>query len=276
VSLRDEVFKLDPVLWCQETLNLEPDPWQSEVLRSNSKRILLLCSRQAGKSFTCGLLATHTAIYQPGSLILCISPTLRQSSELLHTISRIYGTPDQPVPSTAESALKIELKNGSRIICLPGKEQNVRGYAGVSLLIIDESARVPDDMYFSLRPFLAVSRGRMVCSSTPFGKRGWYFREWTEGLGWERHQITALQCPRITPEFLDQERKSMPQAAFDAEYMCVFGESTDSVFGYDLVAGAVSKDIEPLDCGVEEWQISMSDWIISRAQTWLMKWTTAA
>lgn len=252
LSLRQAAYGLDPVLWCQSNLNLQLDDWQKAVLRSTSKRILLCCSRQSGKSFTCALLACWTAIYQPGSLIICISPTLRQSSELLHTILRIYGT-DPPVPCISESALKLELENKSRIISLPGQEQTVRGFANVRLLVVDEAARVPDDLYYGVRPFLAVSGGRMVCASTPFGKRGWYFKEWSEGEGWEKHQITALQCPRITPEFLDQERRSMPQAAFDAEYMCHFGESEDSVFSYDLVSGAISREVEPLDCGVEEW-----------------------
>ena len=71
---------LDPVVWCREALRLEPDPWQAEVLRSDSKRILLNCSRQSGKSTITSALALHTATYQEESLVLCLSPTLRQSS----------------------------------------------------------------------------------------------------------------------------------------------------------------------------------------------------
>jgi len=103
--------------------------------------------------------------------VLCLSPTLRQSGELLRNVSHFYGQ-EPTVPSTAESALKLELENGSRIISLPGKEQNVRGYAGVSLLIVDEAARVSDDLYYSVRPMLAVSSGRLIALSTPFGTRG--------------------------------------------------------------------------------------------------------
>ena len=137
-------------------MGFTPDPWQTEVLRSDSKRILLNCSRQSGKSTVTAIMALHTGLYRPGSLILCLSPTLRQSGELFHNVSRFYGV-DPAVPSKSESALKLELENGSRIISLPGKEQNVRGYAGVTLLIVDEAARVPDDLYYAVRPMLAVS-----------------------------------------------------------------------------------------------------------------------
>jgi len=238
---------LDPVLWADGALGFNADPWQAEVLRSNSKRQLLNCSRQSGKSSICALLALWTAIYRPGSLILCLSPSLRQSSELFHTVARFYGALAEPVAAEAESALRLELANESRVISLPGQESTVRGYAGVSLLIVDEAARVPDDLYYSIRPMLAVSNGRLIALSTPWGRRGWFFKEWTEGQGWQRHQITADQCPRISPNFLEEERRSMPKAWFEAEYYCTFTESEDSVFGYDEVMAAISADVEPLE-----------------------------
>jgi hypothetical protein len=136
---------------------------------------------------------------------------------------------------------------------LPGKEQNVRGYASVSLLVVDEAAQVPDDFYYSVRPMLAVSGGRMIALSTPFGRRGWFCREWEEGQGWERHAITAHQCPRISKEFLAEEQRSMPDPWFRAEYLCEFTDTEDSVFSYDQVMGASSDEVEPLDLEVMEW-----------------------
>jgi hypothetical protein len=35
----------------------------------------------------------------------------------------------------------------------------IRGYSGIKLLILDEAARVPDDIYRAVRPMLAVSAG---------------------------------------------------------------------------------------------------------------------
>src|SRR5690242_19899699 len=73
---------LDPVAFAIERLGFTPDPWQAKLLRSPSKRHLLNCSRQAGKSTTTSILALHTAIYVPGSLTLLVSPSQRQSREL--------------------------------------------------------------------------------------------------------------------------------------------------------------------------------------------------
>ena len=59
-----------------------PDKWQSDFLQSVSKRVLLNCSRQSGKSTVTSVMALHKAIYSAGSLILLLSPSLRQSLEL--------------------------------------------------------------------------------------------------------------------------------------------------------------------------------------------------
>jgi len=196
-------------------LGLDPDPWQAEVLRSDAKRILLNCSRQSGKSTITAALALHTAMFQAGSLVLCLSPTLRQSSELFRNVSRFYGV-DPSVPSRSESTLRLELENGSRIVSLPGQEQTVRGYAGVSLLVVDEAARVPDGLYYSVRPMLAVSDGRLIALSTPFGNRGWFYEAWHSSETWKKWEIPASRCPRISEEFLEEERRVRGQLLVSA------------------------------------------------------------
>src|SRR5262245_28223942 len=69
---------------------LAPDTWQAQLLRSAAQRMLLLCSRQAGKSQTAAALALKAALLQP-SLVLLLSPTQRQSGELFRDkVLRLY------------------------------------------------------------------------------------------------------------------------------------------------------------------------------------------
>lgn len=154
-----------------------------------------------------------------------------------------------PIPPVEESALRVELQNGSRIISLPGTEATVQGFSGVRLLVVDEAARVPDDLYFAIRPMLAVSGGRLICLSTPFGKRRFFFEEWTQGAGWERITITGADCPRIPPAFLEEERAHLGEWWFRQEYLCEFVETEDQVFGHDLVAQALTPEVTPLFVG---------------------------
>jgi hypothetical protein len=227
-------------------LGLEPDPWQERLLRSTSDRVLLNCSRQSGKSTMTGIIALHRALYHPGSLILCLAPALRQSQELFGKIAGFYRDLGRPVSALGERKLSLELENGSRIVTLPGSEKTIRGFSGAALLILDEASRVADELYFAVRPMLAVSGGALMMLSTPYGKVGVFFEEWTEGKGWERYEVPAAECPRISGEFLAEERTSLPARVFRQEYECSFEETEDQVFSYEEIERAMTDEIRPL------------------------------
>jgi len=237
---------LDPALMGAR-IGMLLDPWQVDVLRATEKQMILLCSRQSGKSTVSSLLALHEAMYRAPALVLLLSPSLRQSQELFRKVMDAYhGIGGSAVPVAEESALRLELTNGSRIIALPGKEATIRGYSGVSLLIEDEASRVPDDLYQAIRPMLAVSGGKIVLLSTPWGKRGHFFVEWSQGgPEWKRVEITAHDCPRISPEWLQAERRAIGDLAFRQEYLCEFIETEDAVFSYADIEATVTPDVQP-------------------------------
>jgi hypothetical protein len=118
-------------------------------------------------------------------------------------------------------------------------------------LIIDEASRVSDALYYSVRPMLAVSGGDIMLLSTPFGKRGFFFEEWTSGADWLKVKVTAYQCPRISREWLEAERKAIGEWWFAQEYLCEFVDTTDQVFTYEDVMRAVTSEVKPLFGGLE-------------------------
>jgi hypothetical protein len=226
---------------------LPPDPWQAAVLTSQVPRLLLNCSRQSGKSTTTATLALWTAFYQAPALVLLLSPGLRQSGELMRKVLDTYRALGRPLHADAESALRLELPNGSRLVALPGTEATVRGYSGVKLLVIDEASQVPDGLYYALRPMLAVSGGRLIALSTPFGKRGWWYEAWANGgAEWQRVHIRADQCPRISADFLASERLSLPPPIYRQEYEGSFEEIDGSVFQAEHILAALDADLPPL------------------------------
>jgi hypothetical protein len=203
-------------------LGLEPVPWQAEVLEAGHPRLLLNCCRQAGKSTAVALLGLAEAVFVPFTTVLLLSRSHRQSTELFRIVVGFYrrlGSPLQ-VRLTAE---ELQLSNHSRIVSLPCREDTIRGYANVTLLVIDEAARVPDDLYRSVRPMLAVSNGRLICLSTPYGRRGFFWEAWARGGDdWARIEVPAERIPRISPEFLAQERRGLGASWYRQEYECSF------------------------------------------------------
>lgn len=197
---------------------MPPDPWQRDLLLGNDPCVLLNCSRQSGKSTTVAALAVHQLLARPGSLVLLVSPSERQSCELYRKVVAGYRALGQPAPASHANHTELELVTGSRLVALPGREDTIRSYSGVSLLILDEASRVPDDLYRSVRPMLAVSRGRLIALSTPFGQRGWFHDEWVGDGPWKKVHVPWTMCPRITEEFIREETRAMGPAWVDQEY----------------------------------------------------------
>ena len=265
-------------LWTQPELILQragmtPDRWQTQVLRTRRTQILLLCSRQTGKTVVAAALALRTALLEAPALVLVLTPSERQSSEFIRRIKELHDAIRQPLhmsgsllsvyekqvaeagkddvyfrlPAKArESSLQLHLDNGSRIIGLPASEGKIRVYSSVALLLIDEASRVDDSLYRAMRPMLAVSRGRLLALSTPFGKRGWFHDAWQGSGNWDRVRVTAEQCPRIPSDFLAEERQALGERWFRQEYQCSFEDTIDAVFAHADIHAALSDDVKPL------------------------------
>jgi hypothetical protein len=228
---------------------IEPDPWQAALLRDRPRRSLLLCARQTGKTTVTALTGIDTAIYKPGSLILLVSPSQRQSAELFRSLMLLYGKLEGAPAVNAESVLKAEFANGSRILALPGTEKTIRGYAKADLVILDEAARCDDELPAAVRPMLATAQGggRLIALSTPAGKRGWFYDAWVGGdPTWHRTRVSADECPRITQEFLAEELKELGAQRFSEEYGLSFLDPDEAVWNTAIIEQAFTEEVKPL------------------------------
>ena len=235
---------LSPVAFARERCGFQPDPWQERVLDSRKKRILMNCTRQAGKTSVTAILALHTALYTPGCLILLFSKGERQSTELLLKIQTLVATMVRPPAMLKDAATEVRLKNGSRILSLPGDGDSIRGYSAPALIVEDEAAFVNDALYEAFLPMLATSNGRLVLMSTPNGKRGHFHSLWTSlRPNWQRESITAHQCSRITAEYLDEMRHEYGPWKFRQEFECAFVEADDQFFSDLVIERAFTKSV---------------------------------
>jgi hypothetical protein len=228
-------------------VGIVPDPWQADLLRSTDKQLILNCSRQSGKSTVAALLGLHQCLFVSGSLVLLLAPSQRQSQELFRTLKESYERLTEVTELTQESALRLEFANQSRVVVLPGREATLRGFSGVDLLVIDEASRVPDALYQSCRPMLAVSGGRIILLSTPCGSRGFFYSEFTEGGDdWRRVLVPASMCPRIPADWLQRERERIGSYWASQEYDCQFRDNEDQIFATDDIMRAISSEVRPL------------------------------
>jgi hypothetical protein len=241
---RDFARALNPVMLAHDC-EIRPDDAQARLLTTVSRKVLVCCCRQWGKSTTTALVALHEALYAAPAMIILISPSQPQSTELFKKLHRFWEHLPGAPEAKQESLTRLELANGSRIISLPGSEKTTRGYSAATLVVMDEASRVPDELLASVSPMLATTNGRFIALSTPAGKRGWFYEAWTNGQGWERVSVKGVDCPRISKEFLEEERQAFGPMRFAQEYECEFIDSETSVFNSDLIQQAMTDEFQP-------------------------------
>lgn len=238
---------VNAALFARERLGMDPDAQQSVLLRAESKRMVLNCTRQWGKSTATAVKAVHEAYYEAGSLTIVASPSARQSGEFLRKAAGFVRRLGMKARGDGDNEISLALPNGSRIVGLPGNEATVRGFSAASLLVIDEAARVEEDLYRAIRPMLAVGEGSLWLLSTPHGKRGFFHEAWERGgEEWTRIRVRGEECPRISRTFLEEERATLGEMWFRQEYMCEFLQTEESLFRQETIDAALSWDIEPL------------------------------
>jgi hypothetical protein len=110
-------------------------------------------------------------------------------------------------------------------------------------MIIDEAARVPDELYKTLRPMLTVANGDLWLLSTPWGKQGFFHENWEYGGdAWARFRVPATECVRIPADRLEMERGQMGDAWFRQEYLCEFVATDSQMFDHDLVSASLDHE----------------------------------
>jgi hypothetical protein len=231
---------------------VECDPWQWDLANDTSARIIVVASRQIGKTFTIATKVLGRFFAYTNQLILILAPTLRQSVELMSKIQGMYkmipGAPDLRFKTLSMT----DDRSGNRIVALPGgNPDNVRGFSGPTCIVCDEAAFMRDKLYNTLRPMLMTSKGQLILISTPFWTSGFFYRIFTdtnESLGeeWSRYHVPATECPRVPQAFLDAELRALGPWWFNSEYMGVFQDPQNSLFHASDIDKAISQSLYPM------------------------------
>jgi Terminase large subunit, T4likevirus-type, N-terminal len=245
----DLAHALDCATWGRERLGIAFDSTQDRFLRSTSKRSVLNCHRQWGKSTVMAARSLHRMIYRAPWFVVAISPSGRQSAELLRKLTGFASLIGVEGRSDGDNQISFMLAGGSRFVGLPAAEGRMRGFSSVNDLLIDEASRVTDEIYLAARPFVAASDGDLTLVSTPFGKRGFFYRAAAgdDAGRWDRVRVTAEESGRFAAEFLEEERSELGDRWYLQEYGCEFTDTSGSIFPHDVILSALQNDVEPLD-----------------------------
>ena len=236
-------------LWAAEFLDFWADRTQESLLDGPEKRVLLLTTRQWGKSTVAAVRALWQAVFFPGSLVLVVGPVADQSCELNRKIYNFAARLGIPLHGGGAGRRAAVFPNGSRIVGLSEMPENVRGYSAPALILIDEAAFYDgDEILESIFPMLATQpAGVMWIMSSSGRQTGFFYQLWADAGGpWRRVRVRADEIPdRISPEFLAEQKKRNPEK-FRREYLCEFLSDDAALFSRESLNGLLSDQVEPL------------------------------
>lgn len=231
-----ERLKKDPVKFAEVVVGIKPFPYQRRFLRDTSKRILFVGGRQIGKSTIVALKALWKAWCFSSQVILIVAPTLRQSKITFNKIRQmILGSKILRNDAVKITLNEIEFENGSKIHCLPSGRagETIRGFTA-DMVIVDEGALVPDEVFVAIMPSLAVRNGDMIVLGSPMGKDGFFWKAWNSS-GWSKHHVPATESPLVDEEFIEEYRRTHTEVEFRREILAEFTEQSDIFFPMDTV-----------------------------------------
>jgi hypothetical protein len=247
-----DALQADPTL-PMRAAGLTPDPWQEELIRCPDRQVAALCTRRSGKTRTVAAKVTGRSLISRTQTLL-FAPTEDQAKELLQYVREMNDALGCPVPLVRESQTELAWANGSRVLAKTDRPKSARGFTP-DLIVIDEAAQVSDLLYLSVAPMQILGKCNVMALTTPYGKVGWFFELWDTPAkikNWRPFRITAYECPRVDRQTLEEHRATMPPRWFDQEYLCVFNNAVDAVFGRDVIEAAERADdlFAPLDLSV--------------------------
>jgi len=229
-------------------MNIDLDDWQKDVLNTKGNTCLR-SGRQVGKSTVISIKAAEYAINNPKKTILVIAAVERQAMLLFDkTLAYMYEKYKNEIKKGKDRPTKhrIMLRNGSEIHCLPTglSGYGIRGYT-IDLLIADEAAFIPEEVWTAVTPMLAVTRGDIILLSTPFGKDNFFFRCFNDPNFTSFH-VSSEDCPRKNQAFLDQEKKRMTTLQYAQEYLGEFVDELLRFFSDDVINNSLLPQYAPI------------------------------
>jgi Terminase large subunit, T4likevirus-type, N-terminal len=249
-ELHELAYRIDPVVWVRKVLGVEPTSWQEQFLRApQGSSIIALTARQVGKTTVAAWAIAHTMLFSPGSLSVIACPTQPQSGEAVRRVR------DNLMKVGAEfksvHVYGLELKNGSRVLALPGSDDSIRGLTVDGWIIADEAARLSTDLLSALRPMRARQpQARLAMLSTAWGRTDPFWTAWdNDNPSWIRLKATAEIPGLFDPQYLEEERRELSEHDFNREYLGIPMGAHSSLFNWDMYDRATRVEVPLVPAG---------------------------
>ena len=235
-------------------------PWQQDVYDQVSvsykdgKIFVVKSKRQVGKSILAAILLIVFAVkYKCVSVV--IEPTQAQSRRLFKQISDMMVETGL-IKSANSQLLTMEFSNGSEILFKSAEQRDaLRGFTVSGLLVIDEGAYIPNDIYEILYACTDANNAPILVISTPLFCSGEFYELYMRGLNGDERVMSFNWSEYDTSIFLPYEkleyyRNTVSPLKFKSEYLGEFIAEGSYLFG-DINKNIMSVEGKPVYAGID-------------------------
>ncbi len=240
-------------------------PYQQHAYNAIEKHkySILMWSRQTGKSFVISLWATFRALEKSNHTILIISPTERQSKNLMNKVKmhikalKLISESEVSfeefkvfIDDTEITVLETRFPNGTTIYGLPANPDGVRGYSGD--VIMEEAAFFKDGYGVYQAVFPSITRKKdykFIVISTPKTKHDIFGHIWQmsdENPRWFRERLTIYDAVQRGLDIdIEELKEGVPtEDIWRQEYLCEFLEEDEYLLPYELIHSCTDERVE--------------------------------
>lgn len=234
-------------------IKIELYDYQKEIIEkiTDSRRVTVVTSRQAGKTTTAACIILHYILFNKHKLVGLLANKGDAAREILDRIKLAYeALPDwlqQGVEEWNKGSIKLE--NGCKVIAAATSSSAIRGKS-CSLVYIDEAAFVEnwDEFFQSVYPTISSGEDtKLLFTSTPNGLNHFYktcegAKKGTNGyqyveVPWQRVPGRGEKWHQETLEALDFDMEKFRQ-----EFECEFQGSSGTLVSGPALKALVSRD----------------------------------
>lgn len=214
-------------------------PYQATSIRCSSQFKVARWGRQTGKSEALCILILFNMVTKKNFKVVMLTPYQAQIEELFGRIEQLIregGLGNSIKRNVKAPIYQIELYNGSRIRGFTagtksgGNADSVRGQPAEMLVFDEVDYLSVKDIESAMSVTNNYPLAQVWMSSTPTGKRDYFFRVCTENKQFKEFYYPASVNPMWTPEREEYLKSTMTSFGYNHEVLAIFGEQEEGVF----------------------------------------------
>ena len=281
-------YRNNPVLFVQEVLKQEPDPWQAELLnavRSGERRCSVRSGHGVGKSTAASWIMLWYLLTRFPVKIVVTAPTSAQLFDALFSeLKRWIGE----LPVALSTILDVKSDRVSHraapsdafISARTSRAETPESLQGIHsenvLLLVDEASAIPESVFEAAAGSMSGANACTILLGNPTRSSGFFFdTHHRQVADWWTRKVSCSDSPRVSEEYI-LEMATRYGAESNAYRVRVLGEfanrDDDTAIPLELVEAAMNREgvtvleDEPIVWGLDVARFGSNNSVLAKRQ----------